>query len=52
MKNLIVGIIMTVFVIGGGTACATVLTFDDVGNTTSLATIHDGYGGFDWNNMG
>ena len=35
-----------------GVAGATVLTFDDLTPTTSFLTIPDGYGGFDWDQMG
>jgi len=33
-------------------ASATVLTFDDIGTFESPATIPNGYGGFNWDNMG
>ena len=34
-----------------GVAGATVLTFDDIAPTSSLAQIPDGYGGFSWDNF-
>ena len=52
MRNLIVGIMMTLFIVCGGVVNATVLTFDDIYPAYSLSTIQNGYGGFDWTNMG
>lgn len=45
-------VLLVVCVAGiGNPAGAAMLTFDDVSGTTSYAPIHDGYGGFDWDNF-
>lgn len=50
-SNVLKGAVLAGLFAMGGQVQATVLTFDDVSTTNSLAVIPDGYGGFDWSNF-
>jgi hypothetical protein len=53
-RGLVVLAVLTMLFNGGvtaGVAIADVLTFDDVSTTSSVVTIPNGYGGFDWGNF-
>ena len=54
MKKFLILLCGLVMIFGfAGAAGATVLTFDDLAPiTTEIGTISDGYGGFDWSQMG
>ena len=52
MKKFFCTICTAIFLLGMvGASEAGVLTFDDI-STDEIGTIFDGYGGFNWNNMG
>ena len=53
MKRFLILLCSLVMILGfAGAAGATVLTFDDLAPTSNFATIGNGYGGFDWAQMG